>query len=167
MVDMETELHLKLSGIEELKNRFLETRKALRYAALLKKRKKTLDLLESSNYRDPQVFTSSQNNDKAKIRVNSPLEETEVMMHIPQRLANGYINLQIPFRQVEGLTNQEKSIIQDWPEVVLPSQSHLYGETNCKNKISFKADTNLQVADEFTMHTIRSIQEQLCLALIP
>ncbi|KAI1002872.1 hypothetical protein K3495_g5324, partial [Podosphaera aphanis] len=67
----------------------------------------------------------------------------EKMQARPERLPNGDINLQVPFRKPKGLTVQERKVIEDWPEAVLPSQAHLYGETNHKNKINFKHDTKL------------------------
>ncbi|KAI1004564.1 hypothetical protein K3495_g3652 [Podosphaera aphanis] len=84
----------------------------------------------------------------------------------PKRLLNGDINLKVPFRKPNGLTVQERKFIKDWPETVLPSQAHLYGETNHKNKINFKHDTMLSTANHKVLQTLGDIQDQLTLALI-
>ncbi|RKF58596.1 hypothetical protein GcM3_181032 [Golovinomyces cichoracearum] len=85
----------------------------------------------------------------------------------PERLPNGDINLQVPLRKPHGLTAQERKVVKDWPEAVLLSQSHLYGETNHKNKINFKHETKLSVANHTALQTLGDVQDQLKLALIP
>ncbi|KAI0996422.1 hypothetical protein K3495_g11760 [Podosphaera aphanis] len=82
---------------------------------------------------------------------------TEKMQARPEKLPNGDINLQVPFRKPNGLTVQERKIIKDWPEAVLPSQAHLYGETNHKNKINFKHDTKLSTANHKVSQTLGDI----------
>ncbi|KAI0998052.1 hypothetical protein K3495_g10139 [Podosphaera aphanis] len=91
----------------------------------------------------------------------------EKMQARPERLPNGDINLQVPFRKPKGLTVQERKVIEDWPKAVLPSQAHLYGEPNHKNKINFKHDTKLSTANHKVLQTLGDIQDQLKLALIP
>ncbi|POS82919.1 hypothetical protein EPUL_004798 [Erysiphe pulchra] len=70
----------------------------------------------------------------------------------PNRLPDGQLNFQVPFRP---------------STVILPSQAHLYGETNFKNKVIFKNDTKLSTTDENSLNVLRSIQDQLVVALVP
>ncbi|KAI1007655.1 hypothetical protein K3495_g573 [Podosphaera aphanis] len=60
----------------------------------------------------------------------------------------------LPNGDTNELTVQERKVIEDWPEADLPSQAHLYGETNLKNKINFKHETKLSIAN----HRVLRIQ---------
>lgn len=85
----------------------------------------------------------------------------------PSRFPNGDFNLQIPFQLPQACTAQEKRILDDWPEVVLPSQAKLYGATSHKNRVTFAPGTCLSFADSKVLPTLAQIQEQLKTALIP
>ncbi|POS81749.1 hypothetical protein EPUL_006141, partial [Erysiphe pulchra] len=94
-------------------------------------------------------------------------EEIKSDLREPSRLPNGDFNLQIPFHLPQARTAQEKRILEDWPEVVLPSQAHLYGATSHKNRVTFAPGTFLSFADSKVLPTLVQVQDQLKTALIP
>ncbi|RKF57556.1 hypothetical protein OnM2_073067 [Erysiphe neolycopersici] len=120
---------------------------------------------EGTHIRSPkedkkESFQDSDLSDPLKESINKSFKD-------PERLPNGDFNLEIPYKMPQALTSQEQRILQDWPEVVLPSQAHLYGATSHKNKVNFKPDTKLTIANHTVIQTLSDAQDQLKIALIP
>ncbi|POS82626.1 hypothetical protein EPUL_005451, partial [Erysiphe pulchra] len=94
-------------------------------------------------------------------------KQDEEIKSEPSRRSNGDFNPQIPLHLPQARTAQEKRILKDWPEVVLPSQAHLYGATSQKDRVNFAPGTFLSFADSKVLPTLVQVQDQLKTALIP
>ncbi|RKF77281.1 hypothetical protein GcM3_073041 [Golovinomyces cichoracearum] len=67
----------------------------------------------------------------------------------------------------ESCTEQEKRVLENWPEAVLSSQANLFGATSHKNRVNFTPGICLSFADHSVLPTLVAVQEQLKTALIP